>query len=193
MPRASDPEIARLEWEQIGLFYGPELGIDLPNPGLISSLAVRGGRVMVTLALTSPGRPMGESLPNTVPLDVEAVTGVVETAVGVVFAPSWDPEMMSGPANFAPGWRQAQAMAQIDVRQLVAARGRGLRDDRGGTGGGRASAHEIGGAAGSRLRLHLPHPRRCHGSSHDICRGAVRNLPAVVPVLVYSVTVTEEA
>jgi metal-sulfur cluster biosynthetic enzyme len=103
-PLVGDSAIARNAWECLLDVYDPELGIDLVNLGLIYGLRVEDGVAIVTMTLTTPGCPMGGSIPDQVRFSLETVPGVREAQVELVWEPQWEPEMMSDTAKHALGW-----------------------------------------------------------------------------------------
>jgi len=96
------------------------LGIDLVNLGLVYGLRVEDGVAMVTMTLTTPGCPMGGSIPDQVRFSVGTVPGVREAQVELVWDPPWEPEMMSDAAKHALGWLWGSSVVQLDVRDLMA-------------------------------------------------------------------------
>lgn len=72
--------------------FDPELSIDVWSLGLIRSIEVEPlGRVIVEMALTSPGCPAARELPDAVRRACEEVVGVGRVTVWVRFDPPWDP------------------------------------------------------------------------------------------------------
>ncbi|MDA8396031.1 MAG: metal-sulfur cluster assembly factor [Candidatus Dormibacteraeota bacterium] len=100
----SDPALEREAWQQLRQVYDPELGIDLVNLGLVYGLRVQDGAVLVAMTLTTPGCPMGGSIPGQVRLCLETIPGVREVEVALVWQPPWEPDMMSPAARRALGW-----------------------------------------------------------------------------------------
>ena len=99
-----DPAIEQEAWERLREVYDPELGIDLVNLGLVYELASDGGALTVGMTLTTPGCPMGGSIPDQVRFSLETIPGVKEVQVELVWEPQWEPEMMSDEAKHALGW-----------------------------------------------------------------------------------------
>jgi metal-sulfur cluster biosynthetic enzyme len=100
----ADPAIEREAWERLLEVYDPELGIDVVNLGLVYELASDGGALTVAMTLTTPGCPMGGSIPEQVRFSLETIPGVREVQVQLIWAPRWEPEMMSATAKRALGW-----------------------------------------------------------------------------------------
>lgn len=83
----------------------PEIGCNIVDLGLIYSVAITGGNVRVTMTLTTPGCPMGESIAAGVQHALLALTGVTAAAVEVAWNPPWHPSMMSDVGRAATGVR----------------------------------------------------------------------------------------
>ena len=73
----------------------PELGCNLVDLGLIYSTEIEADRVCVKMTLTTMGCPMHESLVAGVRTALQAVEGVREAEVEVVWDPPWHPSMMT--------------------------------------------------------------------------------------------------
>ncbi len=73
----------------------PELDCNIVDLGLIYGLAIDGGKVAVTMTLTTPGCPMHESIAQGVKAALLKLEGVNEVEVNVVWEPAWTPERMS--------------------------------------------------------------------------------------------------
>ncbi len=87
-----DPEIP-VNLVDLGLVYGVEVG--MPQAG--------GAEVRVQLTLTSPGCPMSHSIRGEVQRKLQALPGVREVRIEVVWEPAWHPGLIS-----AEGRRQLQ-------------------------------------------------------------------------------------
>jgi metal-sulfur cluster biosynthetic enzyme len=70
----------------------PELNLDLVVLGLIYDLKIDGGRVDVTMSLTSPMCPVAGELLNQAREAVESVPGVERAEVELTFSPPWTAE-----------------------------------------------------------------------------------------------------
>lgn len=85
--------------------YDPEIPVDIFELGLIYEVKIKaGGFVEIDMTLTSPNCPVAESLPVDVKNKVEAVQGVHEAQVNIVFDPPWDKDMMSEEAQLELGF-----------------------------------------------------------------------------------------
>ncbi|MGH7639718.1 MAG: metal-sulfur cluster assembly factor [Candidatus Dormibacteria bacterium] len=91
-------------WARLSQVYDPELGIDLVNLGLIYELGAQAGELTVAMTLTTPGCPMGVSIPEQVQFTLDTIPGVRLARVELVWDPPWEPEMMSDAAKHSLGW-----------------------------------------------------------------------------------------
>jgi metal-sulfur cluster biosynthetic enzyme len=80
----------------------PELGLSVVDLGLIYQVAVRGGRVSVTMTLTTPGCPIHDVMPEWVRRAVLVVPGVECVDVTLTFDPPWTPERIGQPPLAPP-------------------------------------------------------------------------------------------
>jgi probable FeS assembly SUF system protein SufT len=87
-------------WEQLRQVYDPEIPINVVDLGLIYDLQINslpsgGNKVLVQMTLTAQGCGMGPSIARDAQHQIEALPGVAEAEVRVVWDPPWTPEMMS--------------------------------------------------------------------------------------------------
>lgn len=88
--------------EQIKTVYDPEIPADIYEIGLIYEIDIQeGGKVGITMTLTTPMCPVADSLPMEVQEKVMMVEEVTDVDLQVVFDPPWNKEMMSEEALFA--------------------------------------------------------------------------------------------
>jgi FeS assembly SUF system protein len=88
--------------EQIKTVYDPEIPADVYEIGLIYEIDIQeGGKVGITMTLTTPMCPVADSLPMEVQEKVMMVEEVTDVDLQVVFDPPWNKEMMSEEALFA--------------------------------------------------------------------------------------------
>ena len=69
-----------------------------PRPvvmGLIYDVEVQDGAVDVAMTMTTPGCPMHEAITEGAQAAVEAVAGVQQARIHVVWTPPWDPSRLS--------------------------------------------------------------------------------------------------
>jgi FeS assembly SUF system protein len=84
--------------------FDPEIPVNIYDLGLIYGVDVSDdGAVAVTMTLTTPHCPVAESMPGEVQLRVEAVPGVRDAEVNLVWDPPWDMAKMSDEAKLELG------------------------------------------------------------------------------------------
>ena len=81
----------------------PEMNLDLVVLGLIYDIRIDGGRVDVTMSLTSPMCPVAGQLLDEARAAVEGVPGVTEVEVELTFNPPWTPERIPATIRAALG------------------------------------------------------------------------------------------
>ena len=81
----------------------PELHLDLVVLGLIYDMKIDGGRVEVTMSLTSPTCPVAGELLNQAREAVEGVEGVESAEVELTFSPPWTAERINPTIRAALG------------------------------------------------------------------------------------------
>lgn len=81
----------------------PELNLDLVVLGLIYDIRIDGGRVEVTMSLTSPMCPVAGELLNQAREVVEALPGVESAEVELTFSPPWTAERIPATIRAALG------------------------------------------------------------------------------------------
>jgi FeS assembly SUF system protein len=90
--------------EALRTIYDPEIPVNIYEIGLVYEVTVdAGGAARILMTLTSPTRPVAESLPPEVERTVAAVDGVSSATVEITWDPPWDPEMMSEAAKLELG------------------------------------------------------------------------------------------
>jgi FeS assembly SUF system protein len=104
--RARDPEeTERLSAEIVKALktvYDPDIPADIYELGLIYKVEIGDdGLVEVDMTLTAPGCPVAGEMPEWVRNAVNAVPGVSDTKVNMVFTPPWDQSRMSDEARIA--------------------------------------------------------------------------------------------
>lgn len=82
----------------------PEFGVSIEDLGLIYDITIDGGRVVVTMTLTSMYCPAGDVILAGVKSAAEAVPGVTGAEVVLVWEPLWTPERLSNAARVHLGW-----------------------------------------------------------------------------------------
>ncbi|HXG67536.1 MAG TPA: SUF system Fe-S cluster assembly protein [Blastocatellia bacterium] len=80
--------------------YDPEIPVNIYDLGLIYGVAVDpSGKVDIKMTLTAPNCPVAGSLPVEVESKVQAVPGVTDVNVELVFDPPWCSDRMSEAAK----------------------------------------------------------------------------------------------
>jgi probable FeS assembly SUF system protein SufT len=105
---AAPQDLEKLVWEQLRTCYDPEIPVNIVELGLVyqctvSPLEGGGHRAEVKLTLTAPGCGMGGVLAADAQSKIEALPGIREANVEVVFEPAWNPSMMSEAARLELG------------------------------------------------------------------------------------------
>ena len=85
--------------------YDPEIPmISIVDLGLIYEVKVDEGDVHVTMSLTAQGCPMSGTIGGTCTEAIEAIPGVKQASVNIVWEPAWTPEMITEEGKRALGW-----------------------------------------------------------------------------------------
>jgi probable FeS assembly SUF system protein SufT len=94
--------------EELRSVYDPEIPINVVDLGLIYrcdlSDTPSGKRVEIDMSMTAPGCGMGDILREDVRGTLEALPGVSEVSVEIVWEPPWDSSRMSDAAKLQLGW-----------------------------------------------------------------------------------------
>jgi FeS assembly SUF system protein len=103
-PSAIPPEeMSRLTDDIVGALktvYDPEIPADIYELGLIYRVDVGDDRMVnIDMTLTTPNCPSAAELPAQVENAVQAVAGVRDAKVNIVWDPPWDPSRMSDEAR----------------------------------------------------------------------------------------------
>lgn len=109
-PLSDLPEGSSIEdmvWAQLHSVYDPEIPVNIVDLGLVYKCMVEGQPnqylVKIEMTLTAPGCGMGPVIVEDVKQKVNAVPGVIESQVELVFDPPWDQSMMSDVAKLELG------------------------------------------------------------------------------------------
>jgi metal-sulfur cluster biosynthetic enzyme len=70
----------------------PELGLNIVDLGLVYDIAVDANDVHVDMTLTSPGCPAGPQIMTEAERVLQALAGVGEVEINLVWSPFWTPE-----------------------------------------------------------------------------------------------------
>jgi probable FeS assembly SUF system protein SufT len=95
-------------WDELRTVFDPEIPANIVDLGLIYEVSSEahpegGRRVTVQMTLTAPGCGVGPMIVDEVKRKVQALPGVGEAAVELVFDPPWDQSRMSEAARLALG------------------------------------------------------------------------------------------
>ncbi|HWW60657.1 MAG TPA: putative Fe-S cluster assembly protein SufT [Thermoanaerobaculia bacterium] len=90
-------------WDTLKTCFDPEIPVNIVDLGLVYLCELNDGDVKVKMTLTAPGCGMGPVLASDVKMKLEALPGVKNAEVEVVFDPVWDRTMMSEAAKLQLG------------------------------------------------------------------------------------------
>jgi probable FeS assembly SUF system protein SufT len=95
-------------WSALRNVYDPEIPVNIVELGLVYDLRIEplptgGSRVHVQMTLTAPGCGMGQIIADEAKRLIEALPGVTDADVLVVFDPPWNQQMMSEAARLQLG------------------------------------------------------------------------------------------
>ncbi|KAI5914500.1 putative Fe-S cluster assembly protein SufT [Thauera sp. 2A1] len=104
----SQQAVEAAAWDQLATCYDPEIPIDIVNLGLVygcelTRLPSGRFRIDVRMTLTAPGCGMGMMIADEAKEKLEAIPGVEEVDVQLVWDPPWSREMMSEGARLEMG------------------------------------------------------------------------------------------
>jgi len=100
----TDEELQPRVLEALKTVRDPEIPVNLVDLGLIYELIVnKDGIVYVEMTLTAPSCPVAGELPGQVKEAIEAVDGVNDVRVKLVWSPPWDKDRMSEEAKLELG------------------------------------------------------------------------------------------
>ena len=108
-PEELTPEkLEEMVWESLKTCYDPEIPVNIVDLGLVYLCELQesengGKKVHIKMTLTAPGCGMGPVLASDVKMKIEALPGVENADVEVVFDPVWDRSMMSDAAKLQLG------------------------------------------------------------------------------------------
>ena len=105
MPELNKQKLEEKIIQTLKSCYDPEIPVDIFELGLIYEIGIDdNANVNIKMTLTSPACPVAGSLPGEVKQKVQAVKGVKDVYVDLVFDPPWDKDMMSEEAKFELGF-----------------------------------------------------------------------------------------
>ncbi len=90
--------------EALRRVHDPEIPVNIYDLGLIYRLEVdERGRVEIDMTLTSPACPVAGTLPQEVGRVIDALPGVEESVIHLVWSPAWSEQRMSEEAQLQLG------------------------------------------------------------------------------------------
>ncbi|MFC5521159.1 SUF system Fe-S cluster assembly protein [Polaromonas jejuensis] len=91
--------------EVLRTVFDPEIPVNIYDLGLVYGLDVdeAQGKVHIRLTLTAPGCPVAQTFPELVGSTVDALPGVNEVEVELVWEPPWSKDKMSEAARLQLG------------------------------------------------------------------------------------------
>ena len=91
-------------WAAAKTVFDPEIPVNIVDLGLVYRLETdENGKVEVDMTLTAPGCSMGPMIADDLRVRLEAVSGVREAVVNIVWDPPWNQDMMSEEARMILG------------------------------------------------------------------------------------------
>lgn len=87
--------------------YDPETCLSVVDLGLVYAVAVREGKVSVSMTLTTPACPAGGPITEGVERAVRALPEVEDVNVELTFEPRWTPERITPEGREQLGWGTA--------------------------------------------------------------------------------------
>ena len=91
----ADEEVRERVIAALRTVHDPEIPVNIYDLGLIYGLDINAGRVDIRMTLTAPACPVAHTFPARVEEVVNAVEGVDEAHVELVWEPPWDTSCMS--------------------------------------------------------------------------------------------------
>ncbi len=90
--------------EAVSAVYDPEIPVNIYELGLIYKIDIDdGGNVAIDMTVTAPACPVADILPVEVQEKVQALDGVANVSVELVWDPPWTPDRMSEAARLELG------------------------------------------------------------------------------------------
>ncbi len=81
--------------EVLRQIYDPEIPVNIYDLGLVYGIEIKGDKVKIRMTLTAPGCPLAGYLQQEVKERLEALEGVSEAEVEIVWEPRWTIDMMT--------------------------------------------------------------------------------------------------
>ena len=104
-PSSVDHPLYEAVVEACRTVYDPEIPVNIYDLGLVYTIQIDAdGAVRIVMTLTAPGCPVAGEMPGWVADAVNALPGVRQVDVEMVFQPPWGMEMMSDEARLELGF-----------------------------------------------------------------------------------------
>src|SRR5713226_1730417 len=96
----SGADLEQMVWEQLKTCFDPEIPVNIVELGLVYGMQVTPessglSKIDVKMTLTAQGCGMGASIAGDAKAKLEAIPGVSEANVELVWDPPWNPQMIS--------------------------------------------------------------------------------------------------
>ena len=93
-PPVSQGEVLTADQVKVALrkVKDPELGLNIIDLGLVYDIAVDENNIQVDMTLTSPGCPAGPQIMTDAERVLQALPGVGDIEINLVWSPFWTPE-----------------------------------------------------------------------------------------------------
>lgn len=85
----ADSDLERAVWTALRTVEDPELPVSIVDLGLVYDVAIQDGAAEIDLTLTYSGCPGQEMIVNDAAAAVQAVDGIDDATVTVVYSPQW--------------------------------------------------------------------------------------------------------
>jgi FeS assembly SUF system protein len=85
----------------IKVVMDPEIPVNLYDLGLIYSININDGNVIIEMTLTNPNCPVAGQMPENVGKSIEHLEGLKSIEVNLVWTPTWTKDLMSEDAKLA--------------------------------------------------------------------------------------------
>ncbi len=106
-PQPSNGNLEQQIWDQLKTCYDPEIPVDIVELGLIYDLIINdsdeGKEIHIKMTLTAPCCGMGPVIADEVNRKINAIEGVSNVSVELVWEPMWNRDMMSEEAQLELG------------------------------------------------------------------------------------------
>lgn len=90
--------------EVLRTVYDPEIPVDIYSLGLVYKIELDDdANLTVDMTLTAPNCPMADFIMEDVRMKLEAIAGIGNVTVNIVFEPEWTQDMMSEEAKLELG------------------------------------------------------------------------------------------